>query len=89
MNIRKLGTRKNSNFFFGWRGPLVMIFGGVGAGGLAGSQMAGQWVPEGPDGRGGRGSHHNINESPKWNSSLLDIFENVIEIKEHVNVFSP
>ena len=46
-NIGKLGTRKNSNFFFGWRGPLVMIFGGVGqeghvgvgAGGLAGSQM--------------------------------------------------
>ena len=47
MNIGKLRTRKNSNFFFGWRGPLVMIFGGVGAGGpdgggaggLAGSQM--------------------------------------------------
>ena len=27
MNIRKLGTQKNSNFFFGWRGPLL---GGVG-----------------------------------------------------------
>ena len=26
-NIGKLGTRKNSNFFFGWRGPLM---GGVG-----------------------------------------------------------
>ena len=23
-------TRKNSNFLFGWSGPLVMIFGGVG-----------------------------------------------------------
>ena len=34
MNIRKLRTWKNSNFFFGWRGPLVMIFGGVGAGGV-------------------------------------------------------
>ena len=25
MNIRKLRIWKNSNFFFGWRGPLVMI----------------------------------------------------------------
>ena len=33
MNIRKLGNTKNSNFLFGWRGPLVIIFGGVGAGG--------------------------------------------------------
>ena len=33
INIGKLRTQKNSNFFFGWRGPLVMIFRGVGAGG--------------------------------------------------------
>ena len=26
-------TRKNSNFLFGWRGPLVMIFDRVGGGG--------------------------------------------------------
>ena len=25
MNIGKLGTRKNSNFFFGWRGALVGV----------------------------------------------------------------
>ena len=25
-----LETQKNSNFLFGWRGPLVMIFDGVG-----------------------------------------------------------
>ena len=27
-----LETWKNSNFLSGWRGPLVMIFGGVGVG---------------------------------------------------------
>ena len=27
MNIGKLGTRKNSNFFFGWRGALVGVAG--------------------------------------------------------------
>ena len=32
MNIGKLGTRKNSNFFFGWRGALVGV--GVTQGGL-------------------------------------------------------
>ena len=26
-NIGKLGTRKNSNFFFGWRGALVGVAG--------------------------------------------------------------
>ena len=31
--LENLETLKNSNFLFGWRGPLVMIFGGVGAGG--------------------------------------------------------
>ena len=31
--LENLETWKNSNFLFGWRGPLVMIFGGVGAGG--------------------------------------------------------
>ena len=30
-NIGKLGTRKNSNFFFGWRGALVGV---AGCGGL-------------------------------------------------------
>ena len=30
MNIRKL--EKNSNFLLGWRGPLEMIFAGVGVG---------------------------------------------------------
>ena len=28
-----LETRKNSNFLFGWMGPLLMILGGMGAGG--------------------------------------------------------
>ena len=27
MNIRKLGTRKNLNFFFGWREALVGVAG--------------------------------------------------------------
>ena len=60
MNIRKLRTWKNSNFFFGWRGPLV-IFSGVEAGGPHGvggrgvARKPGQWGPEGPVGRGGRG----------------------------------
>ena len=31
MNIGKLGTQKNSNFFFGQRGPLVGV---AGCGGL-------------------------------------------------------
>ena len=36
-------TQKNSNFLSGWRGPLVMIFGGVGsgAGGLVGGGVSG------------------------------------------------
>ena len=63
MNIGKLGTRKNSNFFFGWRGPLVMIFGGLGQEGHRGGGRGvgrepngtGQWGPEGPYGRDGRG----------------------------------
>ena len=38
-----LEAQKNSNFLFGWRGSLVMIFGGVGAGG-----------PDGDGGSGGR-----------------------------------
>ena len=37
-NIRKLGTRKNSNFFFGWRGALVGV---AGCGGHA------RWVMQG------------------------------------------
>ena len=57
----------------------MMIFGGVGqegqmgvgAGGLAGSQM-GQGSGGQKDQMAGEGSHHNINDSPKWNSSLLD-----------------
>ena len=48
---RTLETRKNSNFLFGWRGPLVMIFDKVGVGAGGGWQGAG--VPdggsEGPD----------------------------------------
>ena len=28
--LKNSETQKNSNFLFGWRGPLVMIFGGVG-----------------------------------------------------------
>ena len=63
-----LETWKNSNFLLGSRGPLVMIFGGVGVGGSdwgvgqwcrtgngIGSDGAGQWGPGGPNGRGGRG----------------------------------
>ena len=38
MNIGKLGTRKNSNFFFGWRGVLVGV---AGCGGHA------RWVMQG------------------------------------------
>ena len=49
--MENLETQKNLNFLFGWRVPLVMIFGGLGAGGpdwgggngvggaMAGSQM--------------------------------------------------
>ena len=33
MNLGKLGNSENSNFLFGWRGPLEMIFDGVVAGG--------------------------------------------------------
>ena len=54
MNIRKLGTRKNSNFFFGWRGPLVMIFGGVGQEGHVGWGQGG-W--QGAKWGQGSGSH--------------------------------
>ena len=57
----------------------MMIFGGVGAGRpdrvgegeLAGSQK-GQGSGGQKDQMAGEGPHHNINESPKWNSSLLD-----------------
>ena len=31
MNIGKLRNLENSNFLFGWRGPLVMIFDRVGS----------------------------------------------------------
>ena len=57
-NIGKLGNSKNSNFLFGWRGPLVMIFGGVGAGGPdwggAGGAMAGSRMGQGVGARRAR-----------------------------------
>ena len=62
MSIRKLRAWKNSNFFFGWRGPLVMIFGGVGAGGWQGARWQGSGVQKGQMAGKGGGSHHNINE---------------------------
>ena len=46
-----LKTQKNSNFPFGWRGPLVMIFGGVGVG-AGGPDWVGVVGTGGPDGRG-------------------------------------
>ena len=39
-------TQKNSNFLSGWRGPLVMIFGGVGVG-HGGQMRQEQWGKEG------------------------------------------
>ena len=68
--LKNLETRKNSNFLSGWRGPLVMIFGGVGVGqvgqlgvrlvgaggAMAGSQMGqGQWGQGAADDWGGMG----------------------------------
>ena len=57
MNIRKLRTWKNSNFFFRWRGPLVMIFGGMGAGGSNGDEgrgLAGSLMGQGSGGQRGQ-----------------------------------
>ena len=62
--LENLETQKNSNFLSGWRGPLVMIFGGVGVGvgqvdqlgvGLvgAGGAMAGSQMGQGQCGQGG------------------------------------
>ena len=56
-----LETRKNSNFFSGWREPLVMIFGGVGVGSPdwggcsgAGGAMAGSQMGQGVGARSAR-----------------------------------
>ena len=56
-----LETWKKSNFLFGWRGPLVMIFGEVGAGGPdwgggsgAGGVMAGRQMGQGVGARSAR-----------------------------------
>ena len=75
-------------FLLWWRGPLVMIFDGAGAGGPDGG--GGRWGWQGArwdkavgSRRArcqGRGSHHNINESPKWNSSLLDFFSIIVGV---------
>ena len=56
MNIENLENRKNSNFLFGWREPLVMIFGRVGAGG-----------PDWGGGSGGRrGNGRELDGTGSW-----------------------
>ena len=58
---KKIGKLGNSNFLFGWKGPLVMIFGGVGAGGPdwgggngVGGAMAGSQMGQGVEARSAR-----------------------------------
>ena len=53
-NSKNSETQKNSNFLCGWRGPLVMMLGGVGAGG----------VVSGPDGGGVSGSRRGNGREP-------------------------
>ena len=55
--LENLENQKNLNFLFGWKGPLVMILGGVGAGGPDWGRGSGSRRSNGrePDGTGSWG----------------------------------